>query len=203
MAHKTFISYKYSEAQELRDKILDALGEDAIYYQGETADSPDQTDNETETIKKNLTDMMYDTSVTIVILSPNMTNSEWIDWEIEYCLKEISRKGRTSKTNGIVGVVQKVNGNYDWLVTTTKKDDGCSVRTIDNNKLYSIIHKNRFNLIGKSPACLICETYDMLEASYISIIDQEDFLADHQKYIENAFDKSEDSEDFDLTKQRE
>ena len=29
MAHKTFISYKYSEAQDLRDNIIDALGDDA------------------------------------------------------------------------------------------------------------------------------------------------------------------------------
>lgn len=29
MAHKTFISYKWSEAQQLRDDIIDALGEDA------------------------------------------------------------------------------------------------------------------------------------------------------------------------------
>lgn len=32
MAHKTFISYKYSEACRLRDDILDALGDDASYY---------------------------------------------------------------------------------------------------------------------------------------------------------------------------
>ena len=36
MAHKTFISYKYSEAQELRDRIIKAFGDDASYYQGET-----------------------------------------------------------------------------------------------------------------------------------------------------------------------
>ena len=44
MAHKTFISYKWSEAQQLRDDIIDALGEDASYYKGETSDSPDLTD---------------------------------------------------------------------------------------------------------------------------------------------------------------
>lgn len=32
MAHKTFISYKYSEARGLRDKIIQALGKDASYY---------------------------------------------------------------------------------------------------------------------------------------------------------------------------
>ena len=76
MAHKTFISYKYSEAQDLRDAILKALGDDASYYQGETSDSPDLTDKSTETIKKNLTDMMYGTSVTIVIISPDIKKSK-------------------------------------------------------------------------------------------------------------------------------
>ena len=102
MAHKTFISYKYSEAQNLRDKIIDSLGEDAKYYQGETSDSPDLTDTSTENIKKNLRDMMFDTSVTIVIISPNIKKSRWIDWEIEYSLKRITRKERTSHTNGVV-----------------------------------------------------------------------------------------------------
>lgn len=84
MARKTFISYKYSEARDLRDDILDALGEDAQYYKGETSDSPDLTDTTTENIKKNLRDMIYETSVSIVIISPSMIDSEWIDWEIEY-----------------------------------------------------------------------------------------------------------------------
>ena len=61
MAHKTFISYKYSEARNLRDDIIEALGDDATYYKGETSDSPDLTDTSTENIKKNLKDMMYDT----------------------------------------------------------------------------------------------------------------------------------------------
>lgn len=47
MAHKTFISYKYSEAQSLRDKIIKAMGDDASYYKGETAESPDLTDTST------------------------------------------------------------------------------------------------------------------------------------------------------------
>ena len=92
MAHKTFISYKYDEAQRLRDDIIEALGDDATYYKGETSDSPDLTDTSTENIKKNLRDMMYDTSVTIVIISPNMKKSKWIDWEIEYFLKDSAEK---------------------------------------------------------------------------------------------------------------
>src|SRR5665213_2817765 len=105
MARKTFVSYKYSEARVLRDRILKALGQDATYYQGETAQSPDLTDTSTDRIRKALTDMMHGTSVTIVVISPNITQSKWIDWEIEYSLKEIAREGRTSRTNGVVGVI--------------------------------------------------------------------------------------------------
>ena len=113
----------------------------------------------------------------------------------------ISRNDRTSKTNGLVGVVQRANGSCDWLVTTTAKDDGCNVRTIDGSKLYSIINENRFNLLNKSYACPRCETYDLLAASYMSIVDEDVFLQDPQRYIDNAFDKAENSDDFDLTKQ--
>ena len=144
MAHKTFISYKYSEARDLRDRIIAAMGNDATYYRGETSDSPDLTDTSTENIKRNLRNMMYDTSVTIVILSPNIKQSKWIDWEIEYCLKSISRKDRTSHTNGVVGVIMKVNGSYDWLKYSVKEEDGCTVSYYHSEKLYDIINKNRF-----------------------------------------------------------
>ena len=171
------------------------------YYTGETADSPDLTDTTTENIKQNLRDMMYNTSVTIVILSPKIKESDWIDWEIEYCLKEISREGRTSKTNGIVGVVQKRDDGYDWLVSKSTKDDGCTVRTVSQEPLLGIINENRFNRPNHGHACDDCKTFSQLDGSYISIIDEEDFLEDPKKYIENAFEKSEVSDEFDLVKQ--
>lgn len=99
MANKTFISYKYSESKELRDRIVEALGDNVKYYQGETSESPDMSDRTTDYIKERLKDMIYSTSVTIVVISPNMKSSNWIDWEIEYSLKQIKRNDRTSRTN--------------------------------------------------------------------------------------------------------
>ena len=203
MAHKTFISYKYSEARNLRNSIIDALGDDAIYYQGETSISPDLSDTSTENIKKNLTDMMYDTSVTIVIISPNMKNSNWIDWEIEYSLKNITRKGRTSHTNGVVGVIMKFNGGYSWLKTTSTNGDGCTSSSYDESKVYSIINNNRFNQNPKKYSCDTCKTVNALTGSYIAYVEEETFLSDPQKYIDNAYDKSEnDAAGYDLTKTR-
>ena len=100
MARKTFISYKYSEAQDLRDRIIDALGEDAVFYKGETSESPDLTDMSTEKIKSALADMMFDTSVTIVIVSPCMTKSKWIPWGDFLLFKENNK--------------EKSNISYEW-----------------------------------------------------------------------------------------
>ena len=203
MAHKTFISYKYSEARDLRDRIIDALGDDATYYRGETSDSPDLTDTTTENIKRNLRDMMYDTSVTIVILSPNIKQSKWIDWEIEYCLKNNTRKDRTSHTNGVVAVIMKVNGSYDWLKYTTVNSDGCSVSNYHTEKLYNIINNNRFNQTPKVYSCPTCQCINRLTGSYISFIEEDEFLANPRYYIDNAYDKSEnDAEGYILTKTR-
>ena len=203
MAHKTFISYKYSEARNLRNSIIDALGDDAIYYQGETSISPDLSDTSTENIKRNLTDMMYDTSVTIVIIKKKKKNSNWIDWEIEYSLKNITRKGRTSHTNGVVGVIMKFNGGYSWLKTTSTNGDGCTSSSYDESKVYSIINNNRFNQNPKKYSCDICKTVNALTGSYIAYVEEETFLSDPQKYIDNAYDKSEnDAAGYDLTKTR-
>ncbi len=203
MARKTFISYKYSEAQMLRNSIIDALGDDASYYQGETADSPDLTDTNAENIKNNLKEMMHGTSVTIVVISPNLKDSKWIDWEIEYSLKEITREDKTSRTNGIVGVIMKHNDGYDWLVTTKDKDDGCSVRIIEDTKLYNIINNNRYNLTGDDKyACDHCKTYSQLDGSYIALIEEEEFIKDPEKYIENAYGKCEKVDNYDISKQR-
>ena len=203
MAHKTFISYKWSEAQSLRDKIIKALGDDATYYKGETSESPDLTDTSTENIKKNLKDMMYDTSVTIVILSPNMKKSKWIGWEIEYCVKNITRKNRTSHTNGIVGVIMKVDGSYSWFKSTGTNCHGTSTVSYEMNKVYSIISDNHFNSNPEQWHCSKCRTYDWLNGSYITFVEEDEFLLNPNLYIDNAYSKSEDdAKGYDLEKQR-
>lgn len=203
MVHKTFISYKYNEARGLRDDIIEALGDNATYYKGETSESPDLTDTSTENIKKNLKDMMYDTSVTIVILSPKMTESKWIDWEVEYCLKNIVRKDRTSHTNGVVGVIMKVDDSYSWFKTTGTNCHGNSTVSYKMDKVFDIISGNHFNSNPEQWHCDKCRTYDWLNGAYIAFVEEDDFLKDPQRYIDNAYDKSEnDAKGYDLVKQR-
>ena len=202
MARKTFISYKYSEARNLRDRIIESLGDDATYYQGERSDSPDLTDYTTETIKEHLKDMIFGTSVTIVIISPNMTDSKWIDWEIEYSLREYSRNGKASKSNGIVGIVMKVDGGYSWLRHTTINEDGHASVSNDESKLYPIINQNRFNENPKVYQCATCKTIDRLSGSYISIIEEDEFLDNPSEFIENAYNKCQSIDKYIISKTR-
>jgi hypothetical protein len=203
MAHKTFISYKYSEASNVRDRIIESLGESAFYYKGETSESPDLTDSNTENIRRALRDMIYDTSVTIVVLSPNMKRSKWIDWEIEYSLKNVSRDGRTSHTNGVIGVIMKYNGNFEWFKSNRIKADGCVSTSYNDELVYSIINNNRFNQNPKVYTCEVCKTIDSLHGSYISYVEEDTFLNNPKKYIENAYDKSiENGKGYILAKER-
>jgi len=200
---KNIYFYKYSEAQDTRDDILKALGKDATYYQGETADSPDLTDTTTDNIKKKLKDMIYNTSVLIVIISPNMKDSKWIDWEIEYCLKRITRKNRTSQTNGVLAVIQRNNGNYDWFKSLNLQSDGCSNSSYLEHLVYDIISKNRYNQIPKVYSCNTCKSVNALTGSYISYVEEDDFLNSPQEYIDSAYNKSEQSDDgYDLRREK-
>lgn len=203
MARETFIAYKYSEAKDLRDEIIKKLGSDASYYQGETAESPDMTGETIDRIKNGLKDMIFGTSVTIVIISPNLKQSGWVDWEIEYSLKEHKRQTTTSRTNGLIGVIMKWNGSYDWLISSSKNSDGCTTRYIDDSKLYNIVNGNRYNLETEDRySCANCKSFDQLNGSYIALVDEERFLNNPSHYIENAYNKSKMTWDYKLSKKR-
>ena len=108
--------------------------------------------------QKNLRDMMFDTSVTIVIISPNMRQSKWIDWWIEYCLKNNTRKNRTSHTNGVVGVIMKQDGGYSWFKSSRKNSDRFFLTTYEETN--------------------VCKTVNALAGSYIAYVEEDDFLND-------------------------
>jgi len=123
MAHKTFISYKYGDGTTTRDNIIGALGADASYYQGEHSASPDMGDLTTQTIKSKLSDMIFDTSVMIVVISRNIDLSKWVTWEINYATSRQTRNGRQSQPDGIVMAIEDslldINDRYSPNQTTS------------------------------------------------------------------------------------
>lgn len=85
----------------------------------------------------------------------------------------------------------KVNGGYDWFKYAVEKDDGCKVTNYHTEKVFPIINNNRFNQDPKVYSCPVCKCVNTLTGSYIAFVEEDEFLANIDKYIDNAFDKSE------------
>ena len=190
MAHETFISYKYSDAVDVRDRIYKNMGEYAKFYRGENGFSPNKSDDSDDAIWNYLKDMIWGTSVTIVVLSPEMINSSWIPDEISYSLKKISRDGTQSQRNGVVAVIKKVNGDYSWFKYTINHPDGHTSNGYHEEKVFKIITENRRNQEPPIYVCERCQTIDSLNGSYIAYVEEDEFIKNMDKYIENAYQKS-------------
>lgn len=190
MARETFISYKYSDAVDVRDRIYNNMGEYAKFYRGENGFSPNKSDDSDDAIWNYLKDMIWGTSVTIVVLSPEMLQSSWISDEISYSLKKISRDKTQSQRNGVVAVIKKVNGSYDWFKYTIKYPDGHTSNGYHEEKIFKIIRDNRRNQEPPVYICERCKTIDSLNGSYIAYVEEDEFINNMDKYIENVYQKS-------------
>lgn len=167
------------------------MGKDAIYYNGENGFCPNKSEDSDDAIWNYLKDMIWPTSVTIVILSPKMLESSWIESEISYSLKKIPRDGTQSQRNGVVAVIKKVDGGYGWLKYKVKHDDGHTTNNYYTEKIFEIINQNRFNQDPKVYHCDKCKSYDALTGSFISIVEEETFLKDVNGYVEKAYQKAQ------------
>lgn len=182
MAHKTFISYKYSDSKELRDRIIRAMGEDAKYYNGENQFSDDLSDESANKIKEYLKDMIWGTSVTIVIISPNVKKSNWIEWEIDYSLRKVTRDGRTSQPNGIVIVV----ANDGWNGTSWAYDYGYRLKpSVLFDRLNRLLHSRKPYMHFDYG----WETYG--DTSYAITVDENTFLSNPNYYVNRAYIKAQ------------
>jgi hypothetical protein len=137
MGHKVFVSYKYwdwdvrgiqgeslTTARSYVDKLQVLLSNGHI-YKGEGSNE-DLSGYSEAYIWSKLKDKIYDSSVTIVLISPNMKEagrwerSQWIPWEISYSLRETPRNGRTSHSNAMLAVIlPDYHGSYDYYNVNT------------------------------------------------------------------------------------
>lgn len=138
MGNKVFISYKYSDnsvqqlspyeffhvttARDYVDIIQSKFDRDGIHINKGEKDNESLADFKSETIRSKLADKIFDSSVTIVLLSFNMKDSwkaekdQWIPWEIAYSLKSKRRLDNRSKRNAILLVVLPDRcGNYGYV----------------------------------------------------------------------------------------
>lgn len=226
MGRKIFVSYKYADnnvqnitgrksgstVRDYVDKIEEVLDDSNHIYKGES-DGEDLSTLSDNTIWEKLKNRIYDSTLTIVMISPNMKESfkqdknQWIPREISYCLKETSRVNSngdsvTSKTNAMLAVVvPDKNNSYDYY---TYKNNCCNsgCRILKTNTLFDILKNNMFNL--KNPSKKDCDNGSTIwygDSSYIPSVIWDDFIKDIDKYIEKAYDIQDNIESYILCKE--
>ena len=187
MGHEVFVSYKYSDAFNTKEEIRKKLGKEGHYYNGERGFVALQKAD--STIKEYLKSMIFGTSVTIVVISPQVIYSDWVDWEVRYSLRQPSRDGKTSYRNGIVCVIQNCRDWYGNENTSWAKDANGNYRSqifpkaiIDNLQttfpsMEAIYHKAIFGYSNTAP-------------DYCVLVSESVFKSNPSKYIEEAFDRA-------------
>ena len=204
MGRKIFVSYKYSDSnvQSLRlaetstarhyvDVLQNLLGEHDHMNKGE-ADDESLDGFKDNTIASKLRDKIYDSSITVVVISRSMKegaveSEQWIPWEIAYSLREKTRNGRTSGSNAVLAVVLPDQaGQYDYYI----KDESCphcKCRTLRTDFLFGILKRNMFN--ARKPEIISCEGHEgggtvySGHPSYIHSVKWADFQAGVEHHI--------------------
>lgn len=226
MGKKIFVSYKYADDQvenltagknstvrDYIDEFEKKVDSSDDIFKGES-DGEDLSALSDDAIWEQLKDRIYDSSVTIVFISPGMKESgkkdrdQWIPWEISYSLKETSRKNKngdsvTSHSNAILAVVlPDSNGSYSYYLETRNCcSSGCT--THHTNKMFTIIKKNKFNRT-KNASKRTCDSDRTIwsgTCSYIEAVKWVSFLADYKKYVDSAVDRQSHIDEYNICKE--
>ena len=201
--HNVFVSYKFSDAVETRDKIIDVLKDRGHVYKGEKGIKPLRVAD--LTLKQYLSDMIYNTTVTIVIISPEVRFSDWVDWEIRYSLRQTSRDGRQSKRNGIVCVIQGKD-NIRYSMISGQLIHYKDYNWVYQNSVYSpalskyYLPKAIIDNMGTtfpSANTMIYGSFSSFQQKpprldYCVFVNEDDFVNNPDKYINEAFNRSKD-----------
>lgn len=217
MGKKIFVSYKYLDSQVLPLKgitnttarhYVDSLSKRLEYgdhiYKGEN-DGEDISSLEDSTIGSKLGDKIFDSTVTIVLISKGMRENkpdkeQWIPWEISYSLKEQSREGQRSKTNAVLAVVlPDENAKYDYFLV---RNETCNSITYRVDTLFEILNKNMFNLKDKEKNMRECNGSKIYEGyhSYIYSVKWEHFISNINHYIDLALEIRKNINEYELIK---
>ena len=226
LGKKIFVSYKYADDQvenlmmgenstvrNYVDEFEKKIDTSDDIYKGEK-DGEDLRGVPDDTIWEKLKKRIYDSSVTIVFISPGMREAwkkdrdQWIPWEVSYSLKEESRINKngdsvTSHSNAMIAVVlPDENGSYDYYLEVKNCcQSGCTMHYTNN--LFEIIKKNKFNRI-KNTSKRKCSNNDIIwngACSYIEAVKWSNFINNYQTYVDSALERQKNIDEYDICKE--
>lgn len=204
MATKVFISFRFSDGKEIKDELVDLFDESTEVIN--RSEDVDRSQMSKDTIQEYLYEKLKDTSVTIVLLTPEAVSyrKNWIgnydDWlydELRYSLEDRNN----NRTNGVVAVY--TDDAKDMILESSshycahcQKTKSCrTLKSFDN-----LARKNMLNIKQSYKKNPCNDLYDDSHDSYISLVSLEEFKQDYTKYIDNAKDKRDRLHEFNIYK---
>lgn len=204
MATKVFVSFRFNDGLDYKkelEEIFDSSTE--IINRSEDTDRSDMSE---ETIRDYLYDKLKNTSVTILILTPEAVNykknifgdyDDWLYDELRYSLEDRTK----NRTNGVIALYTDDSEALLFNKSThtcpiCNETKSCrSLSSFDN-----LARKNMLN-VKKEYKKNSCEgLYDDETDSYISLVPFEDFKVNYEEYINNAKEKRDRKDEFELIK---
>lgn len=226
MGRKIFVSYKYADndvynltgnfngctVRDYVDKFEDTVDVSDHIYKGE-ADGEDLSQLSEETIWNKLKNRIYDSTLTIIMLSKGMRiawktdKDQWIPREISYSLKEVSRVNSngdpiTSKTNALLAVVIPDRSNSYSYFTYNKTCCVSGCRVFLTHNLFDIMKDNMFNKkVQDTQKCNDGSTVYYGDSSYMLCVKWDDFINDIDSYFDKAYMLQENIDEYNIQKE--
>lgn len=204
MATKVFISFRFSDGKMIKDELVDLFDESTEVIN--RSEDVDRSQMREDTIQEYLYERLKDTSVTIVLLTPEAVSyrkncignyDDWLYDELRYSLED----RRNNRTNGVVAVYtddakDKLISESTHSCSQCQKTQSCrSLKNFDN-----LIRKNMVNIKNNYKKNPCDNLYDGEQDSYISLVSLEEFKQDYTKYIDNAKEKRDRLNEFNIYK---
>lgn len=199
MSRRVFISFRYNDGHKYKEYLsrLFSASDTVINH----SESQDRSNMSEDTIKRYLYDKLRNTSVTIVLLTPQAINhqkkstiygyvyDDWMYDEIKYSLDD--RDG--NRCNGLIAVYTPEAKNL--VIESMPNSESTTIKSFDN-----LVRKNMFNIRKNYKHNPKAGIYDSKLDHYCSLVSWDTFINNFDYYIELAAKKRENKEQYDITK---
>lgn len=195
MARKVFISFRFSDGNYYKKKLEELF--DASTEVINSSEDVDRSSMSENTIQKYLYDKLKHTSVTIVLLTPESVRhkknhlgnyDDWMYDEIRYSLED----RQDNRCNGLIAIYvpeaeSLVLEHSVHKCEICKKEKTCiSIKYFDN-----LVRKNMMNIKPSFKHNKCTNLYDRDSDSYCSLVSWNEFISNHEYYIDQAAKKRE------------
>ena len=196
MSRKVFVSFRYHDGHKYKETLDRVFDESTKIIN--CSEDVNRSQLSEESIKRYLYNKLSDTSVTVIIITPEAVNyrkniwtgayDDWIYDEVRYSLED--RVG--NRTNGLVAVYTE---EAKSLLMNIEPSGRKTIHRFDN-----LVYENMMNIKPQYKLNSEAGVFDARWDSYCSLVSWNDFISNYGRYIDDAARKRDIIDHYKITK---